>query len=88
MDFSQLKEALRAMGDALDHVFIIEEHTMAEDTLQCLKRDGFRLVEVPFRPTAENFSKWFYDRLTEQGYSLQSVIVYETPNNCATYSVE
>ncbi len=88
MDFSQLKEALRTMGDELDHVFIIEEKTMAEDTLQCLKRDGFKIAEVPFRPTAENFAKWFYDRLTEQGYSLQSVIVYETPNNCATYSME
>ncbi|MBQ8148111.1 MAG: 6-carboxytetrahydropterin synthase QueD [Lachnospiraceae bacterium] len=88
MDFSQLKEALRTMGDQLDHVFIIEKNTMAEDTLQCLKRDGFKMVEVPFRPTAENFAKWFFDRLTEQGYSLQSVIVYETPNNCATYSLE
>ena len=88
MDFSQLKEALRTMGDALDHVFIIEEHTMKEDTLQCLKRDGFRLVEVAFRPTAENFAKWFYDELTKQGFSLQAVVVYETPNNCATYSVE
>lgn len=88
MDFSQLKKALQAMGDALDHVFILEQGTMAEDTLQCLKRDGFRLVEVEFRPTAENFAKWFYDKLTEQGYSLQSVIVYETPNNCATYGLE
>lgn len=88
MDFSQLKEALRTMGDALDHVFIIEKDTMAEDTLQCLKRDGFRLVEVAFRPTAENLAKWFYDELTKQGFSLQSVIVYETPNNCAAYSVE
>ena len=88
MDFSQLKEALRTMGDQLDHVFIIEKNTMAEDTLQCLKRDGFKMVEVPFRPTAENFAKWFFDRLSEQGYSLQSVIVYETPNNCATYSLE
>lgn len=88
MDFSQLKKALQAMGDALDHVFILEQGTMAEDTLQCLKRDGFRLVEVGFRPTAENFAKWFYDKLTEQGYSLQSVVVYETPNNCATYGLE
>lgn len=88
MDFSQLKEALQEMGNALDHVLILECGTMAEDTLQCLKRDGFRLVEVDFRPTAENFARWFYDRLIEQGFTLQSVIVYETPNNCAAYGAE
>lgn len=88
MDFSQLKEALQEMGNALDHVLILESGTMAEDTLQCLKRDGFCLVEVDFRPTAENFARWFYDRLVEQGFSLQSVVVYETPNNCATYGAE
>ena len=72
MDFSSLKAALKELGDALDHVFIVE--------------DGFRIVEVPFRPTAENFARWFYDQLESQGYPIQSVVVYETPNNCATYS--
>lgn len=86
MDFSQLKQELKTMGDKLDHVFIIEKNTLAEDTLHCLLRDGFRIVEMDFRPTAENFAKWFYDELTGQGYPLKSVIVYETPNNCATYS--
>ena len=85
MDFSSLKAALRELGDALDHVFIVERGTLAADTMQCLERDGFRIVEVPFRPTAENFAKWFYDRLEAKGYPLQSVVVYETPNNCATY---
>ena len=80
MDFSQLKAALQEMGNAMDHVLILERGTMAEDTLGCLKRDGFRMVEVDFRPTAENLARWFYDRLMEQGFSLQSVVVYETRN--------
>lgn len=88
MDFSQLKAALQEMGNAMDHVLILERGTMAEDTLGCLKRDGFRMVEVDFRPTAENLARWFYDRLMEQGFSLQSVVVYETPNNCAAYGAE
>lgn len=88
MDFSQLKAALQEMGNAMDHVLILERGTMAEDTLGCLKRDGFRMVEVDFRPTAENLARWFYDRLMEQGFSLQSVVVYETPNNCAVYGAE
>ena len=88
MDFSQLKAALQEMGNAMDHVLILERGTMADDTLGCLKRDGFRMVEVDFRPTAENLARWFYDRLMEQGFSLQSVVVYETPNNCAAYGAE
>lgn len=88
MDFSELKNALQEMGDSMDHVLILERGTLAEDTFACLKRDGFRMVEVDFRPTAENFAKWFYDKLTEQGYNLQAVVVYETPNNCATYEAE
>lgn len=86
MDFSSLKAALKEQCDALDHAFIIERDTMQADTLQCLKRDGFRIIEVAFRPTAENFASWFYEKLEKQGYPIQSVMVYETPNNCASYS--
>jgi 6-pyruvoyltetrahydropterin/6-carboxytetrahydropterin synthase len=85
MDFSDLKAALRDMGDKLDHVFIIEQGTLAADTFACLQRDGFKLVEVPFRPTAENFARWFYEELEQKGFSLDAVTVYETPNNCAVY---
>ena len=48
--------------------------------------EHFRLIEVPFRPTAENFSKFFYEKMTEKGYDVQEIAVYETPNNCAIYS--
>ena len=58
MDFSELKNALREMGDSMDHVLILERGTLAEDTFACLKRDGFRTVELECRPTAENFAKW------------------------------
>lgn len=88
MDFSQIKEDLKKIGSTLDHVLIIEKNSMKQDTLACLKRDGFAIVEMEFRPTAENLAKWFYDRLTEQGYQLKSVVVYETPKNCATYEAE
>ena len=43
------------------------------------------MIEVPFRPTAENFAKYFYDEIKKMGYSAKEVVVYETPNNCATY---
>lgn len=86
MDFSQLKEQLKQLADQLDHSFIIEAGTLSPKTHECLVQDGFKLVEMDFRPTAENFSKWFYQELEKKGYPLSKVIVYETPNNCATYS--
>ena len=49
--------------------------------------DQFRLIEVPFRPTAENFAKFFYEKMTLKGYAVQEIAVYETPNNCAVYQM-
>ncbi len=55
------------------------------DTLACLEREGFKLLEMPFRTTAENLARWFFDRLAEGGLPVAQVDVYETPNNCAFY---
>ena len=38
---------------------------MRELTLNALKEDGFRIIEVEFRPTAENFAKYFYNYFKE-----------------------
>jgi len=40
---------------------------------------------MPFRTTAENLAKWFFDALAEMGLPVAQVDVYETPNNCAFY---
>ena len=50
-----------------------------------LKEEGFRLIEVDFRPTAENFARYFYDKIKNRNYDVDFVRVYETPKNCATY---
>ena len=71
--------------DHYDHSLIYEKNTLQPDTLECLKRDGFRVVELPFRPTAENLARHFFTALTEHGYRVNNVTVYETPENCAMY---
>ena len=63
----------------------IEEGSLGEDTLACLEREGFSLLAMPFRTTAENLAKWFFDQLAELGLPVAQVDVYETPNNCAFY---
>ena len=36
--------------------------TLRPKTLEALDEEGFHLVKVPFRPTAENFSRVFFQK--------------------------
>ena len=85
VDFGQLKEDIKEEVDLLDHALIIERNSMRATTLEALKEEEFRIVELDFRPTAENLSKYFYDTMKGKGYQVRSATVYETPNNCASY---
>lgn len=85
VDFGVFKQAVRNLTEELDHRFIVEEGSLAPDTVACLEREGFTLFMVPFRTTAENLAKWFFDRLAEEGLPVAQVDMYETPNNCAFY---
>ena len=85
IDFGDLKKVLKEEVDFLDHALIIEKNTLKEGTLACLREEGFRIIEVDFRPTAEAFSKYFYDKLCEANMPVKRITVYETPNNAATY---
>lgn len=86
VDFKNLKKDLNRLADELDHSLIIEEGSLKEKTREALLEEEFRIVEVSFRPTAENLAEYFYDAMEEEGYQIVLVKVYETPNNCAGYS--
>ncbi len=88
VDFGDLKKDLKKLADELDHTLIFECGTLKEKTVEALREEGFILIEVPFRPTAENFSKYFFDRMRTLGYPVASATVYETPNNCAVYRMD
>lgn len=47
VDFGEFKAELRALTERLDHHFIVEEGSLAPDTLACLEREGFALFIVP-----------------------------------------
>ncbi len=85
VDFSTLKEEVRREADALDHCLIIEKDTLRQKTYEALTEEGFKIVEMPFRPTAENLAKYFYDMFVKKGYDVRQATVYETSNNCASY---
>ena len=86
-DFGDIKTELKALCDQMDHCFIYEEGSLKNETLEALNAEGFRMVELPFRPTAENLAKYIFDVLAEKGYDMHRVEVYETPGNCAVYEM-
>ena len=87
IDFGDLKKAVRTLADAYDHALIYEAGSLKAATLAALRDEGFRMIEVPYRPTAENFAKAFYEMLAADGLPVLRVTVYETPDNSARYEV-
>lgn len=85
VDFKDIKVALKTIADELDHAFIYEEGTLGTVLEKEMEAHGFKLISVTFRPTAECFSKWIFDRLMQMGLPVYSVTVYETPTNKAIY---
>jgi 6-pyruvoyltetrahydropterin/6-carboxytetrahydropterin synthase len=86
VDFGDLKRDIRTLADSLDHALIIERNSLREKTIEALNEEGFKIIELDFRPTAENFAKYFYERMSENGYRVRKAVVYETPDNCAAYT--
>lgn len=85
VDFGDFKRALRGLTEELDHMFIVEEGSLAPETIAALESETFRLFIVPWRTTSENFACYFYGKLTELGFNVSAVEVDETPNNCAIF---
>lgn len=88
VDFHNLKIDLKEQTDYFDHALIIEKGTLKEKTLEALREEMFHIVELDFRPTAENLSRYFYDKMKALGYGVRRLTVYETPANCASYMEE
>lgn len=86
IDFGDIKSVLKSLADSLDHSLIYEIGTLSKNTIDALNDEGFVLNEVMFRPTAENFAKFFFDKLSEKNLPVKKVEVYETPDNFAEYT--
>ncbi len=85
IDFTEIKKELKVFVAQLDHSFIIERNSLRYETHKTLVEDGFKIVEVDFRPTAENFARYIFQEFKKKGFAIRAVEVYETPKNCARY---
>lgn len=91
IDFKALKEVVASnITSGLDHAFIywknsndVVEHEIA----RLLKENGRKVVEVPYRPTAEEMALHFYEVLSKeletQNIALISIKLWETPTSFA-----
>ena len=86
MDFGEIKLALNRIADEFDHKLIVERDTLRSSTLLMLEEESFELKDVDFRPTAENFAKYIFDRLKDDGLEPSKVRVYESDDAYAEYS--
>lgn len=90
-DFGDLKTLMTTkVHDVLDHGFIMYEGDEKMIGAFDYGDDGFKVIRVPFVPTAENLAKWCWDQLgdsvQQMGFDLALVELWETPTSLATYA--
>ena len=86
IDFYDLKQVMReVIKERFDHAFIYNEHSESErDIAAVIAKHGMKSVGFPFRSTAENLARHFFDELAAR-VNVVSVKVFETPASCAEY---
>jgi 6-pyruvoyltetrahydropterin/6-carboxytetrahydropterin synthase len=87
IDFKDLKTvANKVICDRFDHAFIFNSLSPAEcEIASVVERHGMRTVSIPFRSTAENLARHFFNELSGAVPGLASVKVWETADSCAEY---
>jgi 6-pyruvoyltetrahydropterin/6-carboxytetrahydropterin synthase len=94
VDFGDLKGWLTEhIHDVLDHAFVVYEGDDTMRTALAAGDDAWRVVVVPFIPTAENLAAWCWQQLStviEEHWRgtlrLTLIEVWETPTSLATYT--
>jgi len=90
IDFKELKTiATEVICSRFDHAFIYNTESPGEcEIAAVVEKNGMRTVAIPFRSTAENLAKYFYEELAPKMPSnakLDAVKVWETADSCAVY---
>ena len=87
IDFKDLKRiAAETVCDVFDHAFIYNTESPGEREIAAvLEKHGMRVAPLPFRSTAENLARHFFERLRPRVAGLVSVKVWETSDSSAEY---
>ena len=87
IDFKDLKKiATEIICDRFDHAFVYNTKSEGETEIAAVvERYGMRTVALPFRSTAENMARMFFEELKARISGVSSVKVGETADSCAEY---
>ena len=87
IDFKDLKGiANEVICDRFDHAFVYNTASSGEcEIAAVVEKNGMRTVAIPFRSTAENLARHFYESLKPRIPGLSAVKVWETADSCAEY---
>ena len=87
IDFKDLKRlASEVICDRFDHAFIYNTASPGESEIAAVvERNGMRTVALPFRSTAENLARMFFEELKPRVPGLSAVTVWETADSSAEY---
>ena len=87
IDFKDLKGiANEVVCDRFDHAFIYNTESAGEcEIAAVVEKNGMRTVAIPFRSTAENLAKLFFNDLKARIPGLAAVKVWETADSSAEY---
>lgn len=87
IDFKHLKERItHLVVDKFDHAFVIDittENEFTRELEKVLRAFNKKVLELPFRTTAENMVEWIEEVLIHDGFDLAFVRLYETPTSYA-----
>ena len=88
IDFKDLKNiATATICDRFDHAFMYSTASEGEREIAAVvEKHGMRTVALPFRSTAENLARHFFNLLAPQVPGLSSVKVWETADSSAEYA--
>ena len=86
VDFKLLKEYMTSVvSDRFDHAFMYCTQSPVECSIaKVLESEGMRTVPLPFRTTAENLAKYFFEQLSAH-VGVSAVRLMETPTSSAEY---
>jgi 6-pyruvoyltetrahydropterin/6-carboxytetrahydropterin synthase len=90
-DFGIVKELLMEhVHDKYDHGFIVHINDIpmlhALGSIDTYGEPDWKIIVVPFIPTAECLAKSIYDDLKLLLPNLVEIVVWETPTSCASYN--
>ena len=81
---------LKEIENLYDHKLVIEDNEDGRLVAQKLSElpNAFKVLLVPYRPTAEEMSRDIFYKLKDMGLNVSEVELFETPTNSCTYSEE